>query len=423
MQEAPTQATGTNPFAGLDQRQMDKYFNALRKRNAAERKTARRTLSPGAIRNAIKAGQLPPNLEAAIGAREDGTPFTIDDLRGFKKSRERLKKNFSQYVGVNIQQLIALARTVDIKRANTEIKSARLYRVRGDTLAFNVTASQKYDADFHQVRVQLMSWNQVMTGAKTPLAAVKKAVAGAIKFDCACGRHQYWYRYIATVGGYALTPYEKDFPKIRNPNLAGTCCKHVLKTFQTLQSPTVQNVLAKEMARQSERSGYGDDSNTQFLTQKDVKKLEKARPGNVNQAKAEAAAKKFEQASKRFMRQLSKGGKEDMRKATNRQRVEMRKKAKALVQREKELQRRENELAKAEKALKQQAKTAAQKHKAQKAVRAKKPAGQDDIKQKLKEGLSYARTVGIPAGTIYAQMASVNNMSVSAMKQLAKELD
>lgn len=422
MLDVPTQTQGNNPFAGLNQRDMDKYFNALKKRNAAERKQAQRTLSPRAIQQAIKLGQIPPHLQAAIGAREDGTPFTIDDLRDFKKSRDRLSKQFSQYVGVTMQQLIALARTVDIQRANTEIKAARLYRVRGDVLAFNVTASQKYDADWHQVRVQLMHWTPAMTQTRSTLAGVKKAVKGAVKFDCGCGRHQFWYRYIATAGGYALTPHEKDFPKVRNPNLVGTCCKHVLKVFQTLQSPTVQNVLAKEMARQAERAGYGSDSNTQFLTQKDIKKLEKARPGRVNQSKAQAEAKKLEQAAKRFMAQLSKGSKEDMRKVTNRQRIELRKKAKALAQREKALQKREEALKKAEANQKQHAKQAVQQHKAKKAARTQKPASQDAIRQKLKDGLSYARAVGIPAGTIYAQMADVNNMSVSAIKQLAKEL-
>ncbi|MET4696621.1 hypothetical protein [Endozoicomonas lisbonensis] len=427
--ELPGQASGKNPFEGLDFKKVNKHFTELRKLANAERREAQRTLSPGTIRNAIRSGKLPANLEVVIGQKETGEPFTVDDLKAFSKTRQRLERQYNKHVGVTMPQLVAASLPVDIERANEEIKSARVYRVHGDTLTFVVTASQKYDADWHQVRVQLMWWNQAMTGMRTPLSAVKKACQGAVKFDCSCGRHQYWYRYIANVGGFSLRPFEKDFPKIRNPQGVGCCCKHVLKTFKALMSPTVQAVLSNEMKRQAEQVGFGSDSRTKYLTKKDLKKLDRARPGQINQEKAKATLKQMEQVQKRFLAQLGKDSKKEFRKLTNEKRASLKKRAKELDQRDKAIRKKEREVARREKALQKEAdamarkaKSAVQKHKAQKAVRSKQPSKTAAIKSDLKNQLEFARMYNMPASTVYAKVADINNMSVAAVKKLAQEL-
>lgn len=57
---------------------------------------------------------------------------------------------------------------------------------------------------------------------------------GAVRFDCDCGRHRFWYRYIASVGSFAYGKAETGFPKIRNPNLKGLACKHVIFVMRML---------------------------------------------------------------------------------------------------------------------------------------------------------------------------------------------
>lgn len=55
------------------------------------------------------------------------------------------------------------------------------------------------------------------------------------------------FRYLATIGGFALDPYEEAFPKIRNPKLIGVCCKHMVKTIGIMQSPLIRKRVEAEM--------------------------------------------------------------------------------------------------------------------------------------------------------------------------------
>ncbi len=57
-----------------------------------------------------------------------------------------------------------------------------------------------------------------------------------LAFDCDCGRHRYFLRYVATIGGFAAGRQEWGYPKIRNPGLKGVACKHVLRVMAELES-------------------------------------------------------------------------------------------------------------------------------------------------------------------------------------------
>ncbi|MCX4030349.1 hypothetical protein H0A36_26590 [Endozoicomonas sp. SM1973] len=277
-----------NPFKGVNFRHQDREFAELRRQLRQSRGSARRTLSPNQIRMAIRTGEMPPNAEVLIGTREDGTPFTIEDLTGFAQAQKRLAKQFGSAKGVPTDQLIASSRAIDVERANLEIRSARLYKIHGSTLTFSVTASGKYQAQFHQVKVRLEDWWRHLTDAGNVNRAMTQTLAGPVSFDCDCGRHQFWYRYVATVGGFAIQPYEKDFPKVRNPQLRGCCCKHVLKVFRALKSPTVKTQLTQQMIRQAEQAGFAGDTRHQFMTRQDHQQLSRARVGELNQEKIRA---------------------------------------------------------------------------------------------------------------------------------------
>ena len=117
-------------FKQLDFKKFDAYFNNLQREKQALRREAARTLKPNQIRQAIRSGKIPPNLAVLAGAKEQGTPFSIDDLRKFDKARQRAAKQYGEGRGAPIDQLVSVSRLVDIQRANVEIRSARLYKSR-----------------------------------------------------------------------------------------------------------------------------------------------------------------------------------------------------------------------------------------------------------------------------------------------------
>ncbi len=288
-------------------RDLQKLFTEVRKGINQSRRDAQRTLSPHDIRKSIKAGTSPADLELLIGTKADGSNFTVDDLKQFEKNRLATSKRFGKTKGVTVDQLIAASRPADIKRANgtfTPVSTngwrgnlvrgaARLYQVRFNMLFFSVRASSESRKDLHQVKIRLEEWDDQLTNSRANKStATKNALNGKVSIDCDCERHQYWYRYLAGIGGYAIAPpTEKDFPKVRNPGLAGSCCKHVVAAFQVLRTPTYQAIIAGHLDKQRSKSGFGDDKSSRMLTKKELDKIKRSRPRQTNQKKALERAK------------------------------------------------------------------------------------------------------------------------------------
>jgi hypothetical protein len=75
---------------------------------------------------------------------------------------------------------------------------------------------------------------------------VRLAVYGDLKVECNCPAFLYWgYRYIMTQLDSVVGRKEKRLPKIRNPNLDGTVCKHLDNALYTL--PFIVSNIAKEL--------------------------------------------------------------------------------------------------------------------------------------------------------------------------------
>lgn len=68
-----------------------------------------------------------------------------------------------------------------------------------------------------------------------------------IKFQCSCGRFTYWYRYIATKGGFALGSQENRYPEVRNKNLDGVLCKHLIKVMTYLPKSSFKTLFEREI--------------------------------------------------------------------------------------------------------------------------------------------------------------------------------
>ena len=231
--------------------QMAKEFDreARKERQGAgeHRADAVGLLTPALLRKHIKSGT---DLVLAYGKKGATVSYTVDDLKRFVEARERADKAFRpEPRGVPLAQLENASREADRQRSQ-EVKSALLYKVSGNMLFFQVQGNIN---PHYLVRVRLEDWERHLHNPYlNPLIAAKEAATGRISFDCACGRHQYWYRYLTQIGGFAINPpKEQDFPKIRNPGLTGCCCKHVLKVLRVLKTNAIQTVLSRELERQS----------------------------------------------------------------------------------------------------------------------------------------------------------------------------
>lgn len=267
------------------------------RREARElRKDAVGLLTPALLRQNIRNGT---GLVLAYGRRGLTVEFTLDDLKHFVAANERAQKGFRQEIrGAPLAQLERSSSRKDIERSRT-VRAATLYKIDKNLLHFRVTGNSK---PHYLVRVRLEDWNLALHSTVNPLVSARMAATGRLSFDCACGRHQYWYRYLTNIGGFDVNPpKEQDFPKIRNPGLTGCCCKHVLKVLRILKSNTIHAVLAKEIERQSATIGFASTVRAHFLRADEVRQAARARGVTRNPREAAQAERRFQRDAREFI--------------------------------------------------------------------------------------------------------------------------
>jgi hypothetical protein len=185
----------------------------------------------------------------------DGKPriLTYDDLKRFKDEVKRLEytlgKN-SNRGGIKVKTVIDLSLQEDRERANKQIHTAVPISSKGGVVHFQTNASEESKDTRHHVYVQFMDFDAVVATGKPAKEAVKLLTNAVIRYDCSCGRHTFWYRYIATTGKFNYGRAEDGYPRIRNPKLRGVACKHVLRVMQIInQSPFFKEFLIKMIER------------------------------------------------------------------------------------------------------------------------------------------------------------------------------
>jgi len=291
---------GRYSTGGLDSRQFMQAFEFIRKKNTKKRAKAPKTITPAMLKR-----KAPADL-VRLGKTTEGEAFTREDLIALEKSKKNFERRYDKNTaGITYPQLVAGSREIDIKRANNQVNDgsgitgANLVAIKANVAVFRVKASQKNGDDDHMVSVRFETWDVHMADADPTVKgyqkATRKATTDRISIACDCGRHQYYYRYLATIGNYCLAP-PKEFapPKIRNPKNIGVACKHVLHATNKLQSPTWCNQLAIHMARQAKKVGYGDDrKSTHVFKEKDLKQQKKTRKGNIDQKALQAEYQKY----------------------------------------------------------------------------------------------------------------------------------
>lgn len=230
--------------------------------------------------------------------------YSLAELNKMAAALDRADNKFQSSVkGVPAAELVKRA-SQPIKRGFSSavqqaksITASTLYKFEGNILHFRATASgETANAPSHyQVKIRLEEWNRKanMEGQKYVNKA-RQACFGNVSIDCNCGGYLYPYRYLATIGGFAITP-EHVFPKIKNPRLKGCCCKHILKTLIVMQGPVIIQRIAKEMQHQAQSHRASTSDTEKYLRADQVKKMDDA--GSTDSAKAFRA---FNKAAKAF---------------------------------------------------------------------------------------------------------------------------
>lgn len=238
--------------------------------------------------------------------------ITSDDLRRFAENVKELKKKYRVVGGIKPKTIIDNSTTIDRQRAISQINSALPTHYETGkkggrqslVIHFSTNASKLFGASKHSVNVEFMEFFTQLSQPEEPAKLVKRMVNSAVKFECDCGRHRYWYRYIATVGGFNFGREEPAFPKIRNPDLKGIACKHALRVMTTVsQSPSFKSYMLKligkfrgdlEHASQAEKiadqKAIAEQLKKESGRQKAIKTTEEKRLARAGWKKPEKAA-------------------------------------------------------------------------------------------------------------------------------------
>lgn len=276
MAQDKSKSTGkpSDPKTSKAMREFDRLAAAFQRQLNLVRRGGVGILTPAIMRKHLKSGQ---DVVLAYGRQGLTQTYTLQDLKRFADSVNHASRKFQAGVrGVPLLQLEQASLDKDKQRAK-QVRSARLYKIDGDLLYFRVSGN---DRPAYLVRIRMEEFNTLATARvyASPFAAAKRVAMGNLSIDCQCGRHQYWYRYLANIGGYDVSPpKEQGFPKIRNPGLTGCCCKHVLKVLSVLKTTAVLNVIAKSIEKRQEQTAFASDKQRHFLTNKELESTSKVR--------------------------------------------------------------------------------------------------------------------------------------------------
>lgn len=232
---------------------------------AAREQQARRT--EDAARRALASNILSPNditgewdVARALHTTLNGElrPITREDLDAFQKNVKSLGEKLRP--GITAKQVVEMSLPEDIDRASKQIRVAIPSGGNKGAIRFITNAGPDSDRARHYVQVELAAFQAAVASPDKPLNVARwLAKTQPLRFDCDCGRHTFWYRYIATIGNFNAGRDETGYPKIRNPRLTGIACKHVLRVMAELQSSSfvhgfIAKMIEKARTRQSRQA-------------------------------------------------------------------------------------------------------------------------------------------------------------------------
>lgn len=270
---------------------------AAQAREEAKTAAAIRENAKGILKNQVIQRQINKRQGIVLAYGMSEVQFNLGDLEQFIRAIEKAENRFNNQVqGVPYSSLLRASRPIDKQRAK-EVRNATLFQRRGNIFFFHVTGNSQ---PFYQVQIRLEEWTNAILAREPVLVSVRKMISGRISFECPCGRHQYWYRYMASLGNYGLKPVEKGFPKIRNKTLGGCCCKHVLKVLHELTTTRVQFILSKELERERDKKGFSNRPGLRMLSNEDLRLAQAKRMSRDAKKAFEKYEKEVEELKKKL---------------------------------------------------------------------------------------------------------------------------
>lgn len=229
-----------------------------------------------------------------------GTPrlLTADDLATFRHNVKTVQGKFKG--GIKARQVLDLSLAIDRKRAQTEIRMAVPVSAKNGMVRFATNAGPDSKATRHHVNVEFLSFGAGASGGRdTPQKMANWVRKQNLKFDCDCGRHIFWFRYISTIGDFNAGRPENGFPKIRNPKLAGIACKHVLRVMAEIES---SGLVLGFLTKLLDKARSADDAKAKHVaTVKEIEeqvKKQNARSRDIKTTESRAQARDVARAKK-----------------------------------------------------------------------------------------------------------------------------
>ncbi|OAI25079.1 MULTISPECIES: hypothetical protein [Methylomonas] len=159
--------------------------------------------------------------------------ITKQDLIEFNKNIARLESRVEK--GVTANEVITLSMPEDKNRSKEQIHFAVPVTMKYGDIKFLTNAGPDSKVTRHSVHIVLADYDHGLAKG-TPLQAAKEIAKGNLLFDCDCDHHTFVFRYITTIMKANAGRPEHGFPKLKNPQLNGIACKHVLRVMTELNS-------------------------------------------------------------------------------------------------------------------------------------------------------------------------------------------
>lgn len=210
------------------------------KADMRRREAATTILHPNEVTGDYDAGRM---LQTTLGGTGALRALTHDDLRSFSRNVKTAGRAFKG--GITAKTVIDRSDLRDRELANREIHMAVPLSHKGGRIHFVTNAGPHSKDVRHHVHVELMNYANAISAPGKVDTIAKNLASGPLRFDCDCGRHTFWYRFISTIGGFNAGRAEQGYPKIRNPNLRGIACKHVLRVMRQLSQANVRAILVR----------------------------------------------------------------------------------------------------------------------------------------------------------------------------------
>lgn len=198
-------------------------LNRLRRTELESRRQARTILSPEEMTGGLSSARL---LNTTLGGQL--RPITAADLAKFRSNVASLGDRARQ--GLTPTEALAMSDAPDIERAKKEIRYSMPARLQNGRVHMVTNAGPESRVARHHVVIEFGAYTAALAMPGTPSQVAKWLCADSpVRWSCDCERWRYWFRYVASIGGWNEGRAETGYPKIRNPNLVGCLCKHGLR--------------------------------------------------------------------------------------------------------------------------------------------------------------------------------------------------